>query len=329
MLKELKFVQGAVAKKEFIPAITHFCIEGGSVRAYNGTIALSSPIPCDLECKPLAVPMVQAIGKCNDTITLSMTPTGRLSIKSGPFRALIPCCNEEVQAHVYPEGEEVQIDGAQLITALKAVEPFIGVDASRPWSTGVLLSGQSAYATNNVCLVEYWVGSTFPRVVNLPRAAIKEMLRIGEAPIGAQVSDHSISFHYADGKWLRSQLFSTDWPDMKRILDQPSNPTPIPPEVFVGLDNLKPFVDKIGRVIIRDGVMHTNEDIGDGATFEHEWCKCPEEQALEGVRNPGVYNIHMLLLLQGIATAADFTRYPAPAMFFGDRLRGALMGIRL
>lgn len=329
MLKELKFVQGAVAKKEFIPAITHFCIEGGTVRAYNGTIALSSPIACDLTCKPLAVPMVQAIAKCRDTITMSMTPTGRLSIKSGAFRALIPCANDELQAHVEPEGDTIEFDGAALVQALKAVEPFIGNDASRPWATGVLLCGQSAYATNNVCVIEYWVGATFPRVVNLPRAAVREMLRLGEGPIGAQVTANSITFHYSDGRWLRSQLFNTDWPDMKRILDQPCAPTRIPDDVFIGIENLKPFADKMGRLIIRDGVMHTHEDIGDGAAFESEWCKCPEDQPLEGVRAPSVFNIHMFALLEGVATSADFTRYPDPTLFFGERLRGAMTGLRL
>ena len=132
MLKELKFVQGAVGKKEFIPAITHFCIENGHVRAYNGTIALSSPIACDLNCKPKAVPMVQAIGKCNETISLSMTPAGRLSIKSGSFKAFIECI-EESQAHVTPEGEEIFFDGEILLAGLKTVQDFIGNDASRPW----------------------------------------------------------------------------------------------------------------------------------------------------------------------------------------------------
>lgn len=87
MLKELKFVQGAVAKKDLLPAMTHFAIEGGHVRSYNGTLALSSPIPFDIDCKPKAGPLVQAIANCNDTVTLSMTPAGKLRIQSGKFWA--------------------------------------------------------------------------------------------------------------------------------------------------------------------------------------------------------------------------------------------------
>ena len=44
MLKALKFVQGAVSKKDLVPALTHFRIENGTVRSYNGMLALCTPI---------------------------------------------------------------------------------------------------------------------------------------------------------------------------------------------------------------------------------------------------------------------------------------------
>ena len=184
MLAELKFVQGAVAKKDFLPALTHFRIEDGRVRSFNGTLALSTPIQFDINCTPKAEPFIKAIQNCKETVTMTMTPAGRLGIKSGSFKAFIECVEEE-NYHAEPEGEEFDIDGEALLKALQAVAPFIGDDASRPWSNGVLLKGQSAYATNNVMLVEYWTGTTFPIVCNVPKVAIREMLRIGEAPLRA------------------------------------------------------------------------------------------------------------------------------------------------
>lgn len=317
MLKELKFVQGAVGKKEFIPAITHFCIEDGTVRAYNGTIALSSPIACDLNCKPKAIPMVQAIAKCDHTISLSMTPAGRLSIRSGSFKAFIECI-EESQAHVQPEGEEIYFDGEVLLAGLKTVQDFIGNDASRPWATGVLLKGQSVFATNNVCLIEYWMGVDFPRVVNVPRSAIAEMIRINEAPTHAQVAPNSITFHYADGRWIRSQLYSSEWPDLSKVLDQPSEPGPVPAGLFQGLDVLRPFMSKLGQVFIKEGFMHTHEDINEGASFDIDW---PYKESM--------FSLEMLSLLEGVAQQVDFNTYPAPCLFYGDRLRGAIIGMRL
>jgi DNA polymerase III sliding clamp (beta) subunit (PCNA family) len=181
MLKELKFVQGAVAKKDLLPAMTHFRIEGGTVRSYNGTLAISSPIPLDLDCCPKADEMVKAISRCTDEIMMTITPGGKLSVKSGPLRTLVPLIQGETP-HVQPAGEPFAFDGEEFLRACKAIEPFIGADASRPFTNGVLLEGQSAFATNNVCLVQYWMSTPFPLRVNVPRAAIREVLRIDRAP---------------------------------------------------------------------------------------------------------------------------------------------------
>lgn len=316
MLSELKFVQGAVAKKDFIPAVTHFAIRDGTVRAFNGIIALSSPIACNLNCTPKAVPMVQAISKCTDTISLSMTATGRLSIKSGNFKAFIECI-EGTDSHLEPEGERIEINGEQLLKAFKAVQDFIGVDASRAWTMGVLLKGQSVFATNNVCLVEYWIGENFPIVVNIPRSAIAEIVRINEAPLYCQIAEKSISFHYGEGKWIRSQLYESQWPDLGSILNAESNPVPIPNELFLGLNNIKSFCNDYGQVFLSSNGVSTSTEENEGASFEIDW---PHRDS--------IYNIEMLKLLEGVATTADFERQGA-AMFFGERLRGAIIGMRL
>lgn len=318
MLKELKFVQGAVAKKDFLPAMTHFVIEDGRVRAYNGMIALSSPLPFDIDCIPKAEPLVRAITNCDETVTLSMTPAGKLRIQSGKFRAFIDCIDEET-LHVVPEGEEVELDGEAMLEALKVIHPFIGDDASRPWTNGVLLRGQSAFATNNVVLVEYWVGAQFPVTVNVPRQAIREMLRINEAPTHAQVCDSSITFHYPDGRWVRAQLFESEWPDLAKVLDKECNAITVDQRIFDALATIKPFADKMGRVFISEGVLSTSPEFdAEGASYE-----------IPGLPFAGVYNIEMLNLLKGVAMHADFTTYPEPCLFYGNRLRGAIIGMRI
>ena len=317
MLSCLKFVQGAVAKKDLLPALTHFRIENGTVRGYNGTLALCSPIPLDIECTPKAEPMVRAIGHCDDTVQMSMTPAGRLSIRSGAFKAFVDCVEGDTP-HVDPEGDPIDINGPALLTALKTVWPFIGDDASRPWTNGVLLRDQSAFATNNVTLVEYWVGSAFPKSINIPRAAIKEMLRIDEPPIGAQIAENSITFHYQDGRWIRSQLYSTDWPDLTKVLDKPSNPVPMDERLFAALAKIKSFTDKNGRVLIGGGRVRTHDDDNTGAGVE-----------IPDMQWDGVYNIEMLNLLEGVVTRIDWSLYPAPCLFYGDRIRGAIVGMRM
>lgn len=318
MLAELKFVQGAVAKKDLVPALTHFVIENGRVRGFNGTLALSSPIALDIACKPKAAALVEAISKCEETVQLTLTAKGRLSIKSGAFKSLVDCVEHDT-SHPEPDGERVELDGAALLGALKAIWPFVGDDASRPWSNGVLLKGQSAFATNNVTLVEYWVGNAFPHVVNVPRAAVKEMIRINEPPLYAQmVEGNNITFHYSNGRWIRTQLLVTKWPDLAKVLNVESQQAPIDPRMFAGLKAIKNFVDKMNRVYLRPGFIATHADAEEATTYD-----------VPDLQSEGIYAHEMLSLLEGIVQTIDFAAYPKPCIFMGERLRGAIVGMKL
>lgn len=317
MLAELKFVMGSIAKKDFLPSLKHFRIENGTIRGFNGTLALGAPINVGINCTPEAVKLVKAIQNCSSTISLSMTEKGRLAVKSGSFKAFIDCVDGETP-HVMPEGEFFDIDGKSIYEAIKVLSPFIGDDASRPWSNGVLFRGQSAFATNNVIAVEYWVGTQFPIEFNLPESAIIEMLRIGEPPVRAQYKDSCLSFHYPGDKWIRTQLLDCGWPDIGRIVGVESKPVPFDERIYDGLDVIKPFLDKMGRVYIKDGIVSTCEDVNEGASYE-----------IPALNFEGVYAHQMLMALRGVAKTIDYSKFPAPSVFFGDRLRGAIIGFRL
>lgn len=317
MLNELKFVRGAVAKKSFEPVLTHYKIENHTIRSFNGSMALCCPIALDIDCTPKAIPFFKAIEKADETVSLSMTPAGRLSVKSGSFKAFIPCIEGDTM-HVEPEGEPFDIDGAALLKAMKTLKPLISDDASRPWSNGMLINGQSAVATNNVIIMEYWLGTHFPYICNIPSDAVREMVRINEPPIQASLTGSSITFYYEGDKWIRTNLLQGEWPDIQRILNVESNPSPIPEGLFPGLESIKPFVDDIRRVYFKEGHILTSLAEGEGASFELDSL----------IFLDGIYQIDMLEKLEGVAGQVDFSAYPAPCMFFGDGVRGAIIGMR-
>ena len=315
MLAELKFVAGSVAKKDFIPALKHFVIEDGKVRGYNGTLALCTPIPFDLSCKPKGEPLIKAIANCTETVQLALTKGGRLSIKSGKFKAFIDCIEGETP-HVLPEGDNILVEGSALLQAFKIMEPFVGTDASRSWGMGVFMRGQSLYATNNVTVVEYWTGIEAPKPINIPRDAIREMLRINEPPVSMQMTDNSVTFHYSGERWLRTQLLSTTWPDLSPILDKESSPINLDPKVFEALATIKPFMDGIGRVYFKDGNIRTHLDENEGASYD-----------VENFPFIGIYTSENLMNLKDSVKTIDWSTYPKPCLFFGERLRGALVGM--
>lgn len=318
MLDALKFVKGAVSTKDFVPALTHFQIRDGRVTGFNGKISLSAPIPLDIDCTPKAAPFIAAIEACTETAQLNLTASGKLRVRSGKFSAHVECLAQEEFPVVLPEGQPVQMAGP-LLPALTMLNEFTANDASRPWATGVLLDGSSAYATNNIIMLEHWLGYHFPYRLNVPSTTVKEMIRIGEEPVAMQATQTSITFHYSGERWLRSALNAAEWPDVAGLFAKveatgADQLQAVPEELFDALDTLAPFVDPTGRLWIGDGVVATAEQ--DGASVE-----------VAGLPTCS-FNHRMLALLRGVATKAAFAAWPAPVAFYGDAVRGAIAGMR-
>lgn len=317
MLTSLKFVQGAVAKKDFVPALTHFRIEGGKVMGHNGRISLCAPISIDLEITPQAIQFVKAIEACKSTINLSRSSNGKLYIKSGSFKAFVQCMEEEYP-DIRPEGDLIPIE-KPIVEVLRRVAPFIAQDASRPWARGVLFRGKSLYATNNIVLIEYWTGYQFPVEIIIPNAAVQEILRIKEEPESIRVCENSVTFHYKGDRWLKAQLSTGEWPDVSGILDRKANADPLPEGTFEACETLLPFVTD-DKIFLSDGRISTTTQAEalDGASVE-----------VDGIVGPACFNVKQMLALKGVMTKIDLSSYPAPSLFYGDSLRGAFVGIRV
>lgn len=319
MLKELKFVQGAVASKDYVPALNHFRIENGRVEGYNGDLALSTPIDLDIRAMPKGTAFVKAIERLPEgqEVAINLTQAGKLSVKAGNFKAFVECWPEgEACPRVAPAGEIYPLPGG-ILPIMERLAPIMGIDASRPWACGILFRGQSAFATNNIIVLEHWLPVVFPSPINVPAQAVKEMLRIGEEPVSMQPEAGAITFHYANGAWLRTSLLATDWPDLSRVLDQECTPTPIHPGFFEAVHRLDAFIEKAGRLFLRGDVVATSAHDGEGALAE-----------LPGLNAEGCYHLAQMAKLEGLVETIDLTRHPSPALFFGGMMRGAIVGMR-
>lgn len=323
MLDALRFAAAAIARKDYVPALTHYKIKDGRVTGFNGVIGLSSDIDVDLDVQPNATKFMAAIKACPDTIALNMTPAGKLAVKSGKFKSYVDCLAEDIGTFVEPEGEEVDL-GPYFLDGIKALEPAMGIDASRLWSQGIKLQRQSMFATNNVLLTEYWHGTEIPFDVVIPDVAIHELVRIDERPTRIQVTHKSISFWFGDNRWLRTNLLDGgSWPTdkLEQILSASTGAQNALTEEFKeALETLKPFLNDSGTIYLTNNQMSTSKHEGEGTIIEID---------LPGIEGMHAYHHKQLVLLTELATTIDWSAYPKPCMLRGGRLRGAIVGQRL
>lgn len=322
MLEQLKFVQRGVARRDFVPGLTHFRIKDKRVTGFNGAYSLSSPVDIGFNVAPHAGLFTKALDSCEEVISLHMPTGDSLMVRSGLFEVAVPCVPLEQVPETLPEGRLIPAHGS-LLEAFKSLREFVGVDASRPWATGILLSGESAFATNNVVIAEYWLGTPFPHVVNIPSAAIDEVIRVNEELTGLQLTDGTVTFHYADGRWIKSALLALNWPDVLGILNGvwPSAVMRlVPPGLREACARLAKFGDpKEARLYLRGTDVATHVE---GAINGQALEKVP------GVPDKGIYHTVYLNQVLGVATHIGFECYPNPVPFIGDHLRGVMLGLK-
>jgi len=315
MLKALKFVQGAVSKKDYQPALKHFRIKNGRITGYNGIVALSSPIDLDIEATPHAGKLVKAIERCEVETALNLTAGGKLHIRSGQFRAYVDCHEEsEILDGIVPTGQSIPTVH-NMLESFRSLAPFIATDASRPWANGILLRGYSAFATNNIIVAEYWLGHEVPDI-NLPVSAINELLRIKEEPIDIWLDENTATFFFEGDRWMRTQLLGPEWPDVSQMLNSDMELYPFPENFFDTVEKLVPFVEEDGRVFFRAGRITTSPEEGAGASVE-----------FDGLPDFGAYHYKHLMSLRDVVTEINFTTHPKPCPFRGSNLRGIFLGM--
>jgi len=317
MKDALKFVKGAVGKKDFVPALKHVNINNGVIQSFNGSIALSSPINFKHNVAPRALEFIRAVEKCGDEPQISITKAQRLKVASGSFKVFINLL-DTVYPSVEPEGEiyDCELD---LIEALTALAPFISKDASRPWSRGIIIRNGYAYATNNVALVCYTKPVKFPCDIIIPKECVDELLRIRQPVRTVQMNNNSVTFHFDNDRWLRTNLIDSNAPDFYPVLGKCdyNSVTPIQEDLGEKLERIKSFSDSKEPVItLKSDGMFTSQIEGEGA---HD-----SEYSFP----LAVFRYEPLALVLSVATHWNLSYYPQACPFTGPNISGVIIGMR-
>lgn len=294
---------------------THCALGGGTVVAFDGTIAAGQRINEDLTACPHTHRLIDALTKCGDSLAITQIDNGRLSVKSGNFRAFVPCVARDMLLAIQPDPPVAAIDD-RLRTGFEIVGNLAADASEHVVTASILLQAGSMVATDRRVMIEYWHGIDLPPGIVLPKAGAAAVVKTKKPLVSFGFSENSATFYFNDGSWIKSQLYSVAWPNISRILDVSANPLPLPDNFYAAVDAVSPFSES-DDLHFTDGFMRSHPVDGIGATYE-----------IAGLPAGVVYKAKHLKLVQPYIKTVDFSGKNGIAYFFGDNIRGAITGVQ-
>lgn len=311
LLAALQFISVAQHSEGTIMQ-THCRISNGTVIGFDGGMTAGDFVDEVLSVCPHTKTLITALSKCKESISITQLETGRLSVKSGKFRALVPCVPFDALPAVAPDDPCAAITDA-VKSALAACVPLTIDSDPDAFKCGVLLQAESAVATNRHVLIEAWHGLDLPPNLLIPRASVMAIIKSPKSLSKFGFSHNSATFYFEDNSFIKTQLFTDQFPNYRKILDIPSSPVALPEGFYDALENISPFAEKI--VYFRNGKMHSHSDDAEGASCD-----------VIGLTDGLAFQIEYLKLIRQHAHNMHFNANERGlALFFGENVRGGVM----
>lgn len=323
LLEAINFL-ACITSEEGTPYETHILLSNKTAIAYNDVLTAGILIEEDIFAAPYNATFKQALSKCEENYTLVIDGK-KIVLKSGKFKANIPCIDPNLLSSRFPDAPVAQIDD-RLKAALACIDVIKIENGQRVELLSFLLNGQSVISTDGKILIEYWHGIDLP-TLTIPRILIPVITNNSKKLASFGFSQTSVTFYFEDNSWVKSQLYSAEYPleTVQTILGKSSNPSAIPPDFFKALDAVAGF-SNTGTVYFHRDKLCSHKIEEAGATHE-----------VIGLPNGPVYSFKYLAMLKGLAEKVDFGVSANGSVhsentsghllfFFGKNVRGVVAG---
>lgn len=316
LIAALKFI--SVAQKKAGPVNIQFGhIAHNWAAAFDGVLTVAAPIEEDLTACPHTLQFIDALSKAGDELSITQLTANTLAVSSGVFRALVPCVAFD-EVPIMPPDPQCAVIDDRVKAALAAVAGLATDGAPNATYAAVLLQAGSAVATNGAALLEAWHGIDLPPGLMLPKAAASAIAKASKALTGFGYSQSSATFYFEDGSFIKSQLYGERYPNYASVLDVPNlNLWPIPEDFYRGVRAIESFSPN-GHVFFEDGAVLSRMHKEEASTYR-----------IEGLPERMGFSAKLLLSVEHAFKKAHFDAETNKVIFYGDNVRGAVMGLDL
>lgn len=314
LLQALDFV--ALAQRDAgAPHQTHVALTHNTAIATDGVLSAGIIIDESIEAVPHTATFVKALKKCEGVLQLTQLDSGRLSVKAGKFRALVPCVPGSTLPGIAPD-PYAGVLNENIRKGFERLAPFVVENSQRVVMASVLLRANTMVATNGHVLLEYWHGIDLPPNLIIPKLFINAVLKTRKAIVGFGFSPTSFTIYFEDNSWLKTQLYKEKWPDTDALMARPHTPQPLPENFFEAVTAVASFSTD-NRIRIRPGKVQSHATEAEGATHE-----------CEGLFASITLNAKHLSMLEGTVASMDLVGNSGASYFYGENLRGAVSQFR-
>lgn len=316
LIAALKFI--SPAQKKAGQTSVQFCsISNKWVAASDGILTIACPIDEDLSACPNTLLFIEALSKATDELSITQLSLNTLVVSSGAFRALVPCVGFEEVPITAPDEKCAVIDD-KIKDAFSSVAGILTEGSPIATYAAVLLQANSAVATNGAAILEYWHGIDLPPGMMIPKASALAILKAPKNLIGFGFSQSSATFYYEDGSFIKTQLFGERYPNYQNVITcENVNPVPVQAEFFDALRAIEAFSPN-GHVFFENGAMLSAMRQEEASSYQ-----------VEGLTGEMGFAVKLLLSVEHAFKSVHFDVEDNKAFFFGDNVRGAVMGVEL
>lgn len=235
---------------------THCIIEDNHITAFNGIVALSTPIVDELRCCPHTELLYKAVKMGGGKAAFQLLETGHLRVKVNTAQITIPCIERRLLNPVQPDPPTVLV-GNGFLTALEIVAVLAKDTDEKVVNASVLLQNGSVIGSAGFLMLEAWHGFAMPTLegVAIPKMFITALSKAGKAVDKLGHSPNSITVWFEDGTWMRTQIYADAWPKLPPLFSREYNYAPVLEGLMDAIANTMSFgsstVVYLGRDEIR------------------------------------------------------------------------------
>lgn len=308
----LSFVSVAGTKDD-APYKTHVALNNKFAVACDGQITAGHPIAEELECCPHLGQLRAALARTGESLSIAELPTGQLSITGDKLTAKIPC----IAFDALPDSVLTKPDPvcAVIDDRIKAAFGVCGLMVSeagdKAFKCGMLLRANDCTGTDGVLLIQYWHGIDLPPGLFVPKIFAAAVCKIKLPLVGfGFTAGRSVTFHFEGGAWIKTQLYEDKYPEVSQIIDAPCTPQPVPDNLFEAIEAVAAFDENECATLDEGKVVTAN------AEFQ-----------VDGLAASCSFSVDYTKMIAPLVKSIDLSRDDR-AFFFGENLRGVVMGMR-